>query len=130
MKQCPHASGKYGCNALRDNGFAQNALVIPENWSKIYCSGKNYYHCPNLKTAVSMRQDRKQEQLGASYSGTDNNNKIDPYNKQKSSLNHKKPKGVHAHGDKPPHYCEKPWRSKDIRFRVTVSDFYTKPWYP
>lgn len=42
--------------------------------------------------------------------------------------NGKKHNPVHAHGGKAPHFCEKPWRTGDLRFRVTVSEFYTRPW--
>jgi len=58
MKNCPHASGNHGCNALINNGFAQNTLYIPENWWERYCVSGQYQQCPNLKAAVSMKQER------------------------------------------------------------------------
>nr|WP_315990065.1 hypothetical protein [Desulforamulus aquiferis] len=35
---------------------------------------------------------------------------------------------VHAHGGQATHYCERPWRSADLRFRVSKSEFYNRPW--
>lgn len=124
MNRCPHAGANCKCSALLDYGFAQNTLVISDNWSKQYCSTKSYAQCPNLKAALSMKKD-KARQPGTSLSSkpAQGNTFVSKWKK-----NGKKHNPVHAHGGKAPHFCEKPWRTGDLRFRVTVSEFYTRPW--
>ncbi|MCL5781613.1 MAG: hypothetical protein M1119_12160 [Firmicutes bacterium] len=126
MRKCPHAKGNHGCSALLDHGFAQNTLVVSESWWKQYCSVKNYPQCPNLKAAYSMKKD-KSRQPGTSLSNKNQVSKgISLVSKWKKDG--KKHNPVHAHGGKVPHFCEKPWRTGDLRFRVIVSEFYTRPW--
>ncbi|CCO08682.1 hypothetical protein [Desulforamulus hydrothermalis] len=127
MSKCPHAKSNYGCSALLDHGFAQNTLVIPENWWKQYCSAKNYSQCPNLKAALSMKQDRARRPAGGTLNSSGANSQGGQF-VSKWRKNQKKNNPVHAHGGKVPHFCEKPWRAAEIRFRVTVSKFYTRPW--
>lgn len=51
-----------------------------------------------------------------------------PLNQPIRKVKTQKPNPVHAHGGKAPHFCEKPWRSLSLRFRVEKSLFYSKPW--
>ncbi|ABO48716.1 hypothetical protein Dred_0167 [Desulforamulus reducens MI-1] len=82
MANCPHAKGHYGCNALIDYGFAQNTLVLPENWWKQYCKGKNYRQCPNLKTAANMQEDcLRQDKSGIAPCNGSSDQKIKLINK-------------------------------------------------
>lgn len=125
MKACPHAKGANGCNALLNNGFSRSTLVVPESWQKRFCSGTKYPDCPNLKAAAGMNQEREKRSSTGVYI-----ERKEPVKKSNNSKDQqvKAKAAVHAHGGKKTHYCERPWRSSDLRFRVSVSDYYSRPW--
>lgn len=141
MKNCPHASGMYGCNALRNAGFATSTITVSESWRDKYCTSGKYLQCSNLKAASEMKDENKKgkgDRLENKDSGyghppgklANSGNAKPAVNPKGSDKNKKKgtPDPVHAHGGVPPHYCEKPWRSSGLRFRVIKSLFYLKPW--
>ena len=134
MQKCPHAKGTNGCNALLNNGFSPNTIVISENWWHRFCSGDKHRQCPNLKAALSMKEEKERKSTTGSYverkegpSGVVKNTSS-KINKPKANKNKRNVTPVHAHGGKPPHFCERPWRTADLRFRITQSEFYTRPW--
>ncbi|AEF93063.1 hypothetical protein Desca_0159 [Desulfotomaculum nigrificans CO-1-SRB] len=130
MRKCPHAEGLYRCRALVDNGFAQNTLTIPESWWQKFCLGAKYHQCSNLKAAVSMKQEKSKKTGPGTYIDKGAGTGMSGNWAKKQKKNDKKINAVHAHGGKTPHFCEKPWRSADLRFRVVNSEFYTRPWLP
>lgn len=125
MKKCPHAKDKYGCNALINNGFAKNTLVIQDNWWVKFCCGPKYKECPNLKAALSMKQEKENRtSTGGNFDNAQRGNSKTINNKSKIASK----TAIHAHGGKAPHFCERPWRSPDLRFRVCKSEYYNRPW--
>ncbi|ABO51475.1 hypothetical protein Dred_2972 [Desulforamulus reducens MI-1] len=140
MKLCPYAARLYGCNALKSAGYASDTITVSESWRDQYCTSGKYQQCPNLKSAHQMKGQRGHGKGGY----LPNQPKEIPstgYNRpaskgyatnQKASVKSPKKKQefnpVHAHGGVTPHFCEKPWRSPDLRFRVIRSLFYIKPW--
>ncbi|AQS60022.1 hypothetical protein [Desulforamulus ferrireducens] len=136
MRTCPYASGSSGCNALRSAGFASNTVTIPETWRNKFCTSGYYSNCPNMKAAQEIRDERRKGKggrLGDKVSSTSSNSSpasqpIRSPNQPIKKGKTERPNPVHAHGGKVPHFCEKPWRSFSLRFRVIKSLFYLKPW--
>ena len=128
MKLCPYATGLFGCSALKSVGYASSTITISETWRNQYCTSGKYMQCPNLKKAREMKKE--------SFIGKGGRLDTSPVGQKPFFGDGKAPKKksqgqfdpVHAHGGVPPHFCEKPWRSGSLRFRVTRSLFYEKPW--
>ncbi len=133
---CPYASGTYGCNALRSAGFSSNTVTIPDSWKNKFCISGKYSNCPNMKAAQEIKDERRKGRGGRLAGSENSSSNSQPSNppaspaKQfiKRTQNQDKKNPVHSHGGKTPHFCEKPWRSVSLRFRVTKSLFYLKPW--
>jgi len=134
MKQCPHAKSTYYCGVLLNSGFTKEAVYVPENWWDKYCVSGKYNACPNLNSARSMKQDerrRKGTYLGEKDKSTNAKAQLTKDGNKPAIRKNKSDKKInpfHATGGIDPHYCEKPWRSGSLRFRIIKSLLYLKPW--
>lgn len=129
MKLCPYATGLFGCSALKSVGYASSNITISESWRNEYCTSGKYQQCPNLKTAQDMKKNSTKSKGGRLSTSSDAAK--NPFFSKPKPSKEKTPgkfNPVHAHGGVPPHFCEKPWRSSSLRFRVSRSLFYEKPW--
>ena len=128
MRNCPHATGVCACDALRSSGFARTSVSVPENWWNKYCVSGRYSQCPNLNAAQDMKEERRRS-TGARLGEKENSKAAPNLNALKfKQTKNNKTTAVHSHGGEAPHFCEKPWRSSGLRFRIIRSLFYLKPW--
>ncbi|AEG58543.1 hypothetical protein [Desulforamulus ruminis] len=128
MATCPHAKGANGCNALLNYGFSSNTLIISDSWWHKFCASGKHKQCPNMKAALNMKEEKERKAAAGTFIRRDSSGTAGKMLKPKRKGLNEKANAVHAHGGKAPHFCEKPWRAAEIRFRVTNSKFYTRPW--
>ncbi|GAB6180134.1 hypothetical protein JCM14036_14530 [Desulfotomaculum defluvii] len=138
MRYCSYmGTQKLRCSIFKTAGFATKNMSVSQNWWDKYCTSGAQFQCPNYKKLRQMQEEQRRSKGSklSSHSVSDNN--VYQHSvKSKQNLNPQTQKQtkkviynpVHAHGGVAPHYCEKPWRSSDLRFRVIKSLFYLKPW--
>ncbi|WP_238442537.1 hypothetical protein [Desulforamulus reducens] len=112
-------------------------MNVSQNWWDKYCTSGAYLQCPNYKKLREMQEEvrrSKGSKLINKETGYNNGYQNANFNQglnQRVNVKYLKKikiNPVHAHGGIAPHFCEKPWRSTALRFRVIKSLFYLKPW--